>query len=314
VFGEEPKYKSFGKVITEHEAEHGDLPGLYRDNRGSLYHPHLRQTIPLGTLSVEGYERPAWTFNKILYSEKEGFFSILQDERWPERRDCALLTSKGFASRAARDVIDQLGETAEPLTFFCIHDADDPGTIIYQALQDATRARPGRKVEIVNLGLDPEEALRMGLPVEPVQREGGKRVAVADYIPRRWAAWLQSSRVELNAMTTPAFLAWLDAKFDAHAEGKLVPPPDVLCGRLEATARGLVTGAITERVLREADLDGQVAAAMAPLVPRLAAEAERLRARVDEDLGRTPHHPWTVPVDTVAEAVVDDWGAGELPS
>jgi len=50
----------------------------------------------------------------------------------------------------------------------------------------------------------------------------------------------------------------------------------------------------------------------------VAAEAERLRARVDEDLGRNPHHPWTVPVDTVAEAVVDDWDAGggddRLPS
>src|SRR3954451_2010671 len=92
-----------------------------------------------------------WTFNKILYCEKEGFFPILKDARWPERHDCALMTSKGFASRAARDVLDLLGETDEELWFYCIHDADASGTMIYQALQEGTQARPGRKVHIINL-------------------------------------------------------------------------------------------------------------------------------------------------------------------
>ena len=59
----------------------------YRDDRGVLYHPHLRIEIPLGTLAVETYERPKWTFNKILYAEKEGFFPVLQAVGWPERHD-----------------------------------------------------------------------------------------------------------------------------------------------------------------------------------------------------------------------------------
>ena len=81
-------------------ADQGDgLPGMYRDDRGVLYHPHTGETIPLGTRAVEEYRRPAWTFNKILYCEKEGFFPILVDAQWPERHDCALLTSKGYASR-----------------------------------------------------------------------------------------------------------------------------------------------------------------------------------------------------------------------
>src|SRR5207249_4516476 len=83
-------------------------------------------------LAVQQYRRPVWTFNKILYCEKEGFFPILKDASWPERHDCALLTSKGFSSRAVRDVLDLLGATEEPLTFYCIHDADGPGTLIYQ--------------------------------------------------------------------------------------------------------------------------------------------------------------------------------------
>ena len=236
--GISPEWDWFCKVITAHEDEQGhDLPGIYRDNRGILYHPHTGETIPLGTRSVEAYQRRKWTFNKILYCEKEGFFASLIDAQWPERHDCALLTSKGYASRAARDVLDLLGDGDEPLTFYCIHDADGPGTMIYQTLQGATKARPGRRVEIVNLGLDPAEALDMGLPTEPAERKDGKRVPVADYIAPKWREWLQTHRVELNAMDTPRFLEWLNGKIPA---AKLIPPAAVLTERLVADTRGLI--------------------------------------------------------------------------
>lgn len=79
---EELQYGNFGIVITDYESTIGkDLQGIYRDSRGTLYHPHTGDIIPLGTLDVERYKRPKWTFNKILYSEKEGFFEILKDEK-----------------------------------------------------------------------------------------------------------------------------------------------------------------------------------------------------------------------------------------
>ena len=119
VAGNEPDYGYFSRVVGEYEADNGrDLPGMYRDDRGVLYHPHTGETIPLGTRAVEEYRRPAWTFNKILYCEKEGFFPILGDAQWPERHNCALLSSKGYASRAARDVLDLFGDGDEPLTFY----------------------------------------------------------------------------------------------------------------------------------------------------------------------------------------------------
>jgi hypothetical protein len=49
---------------------------MYRDNRGSIYIPHTKQRIPLGTLSEENFQRPAWTFNKLLAMEKEGLFEV----------------------------------------------------------------------------------------------------------------------------------------------------------------------------------------------------------------------------------------------
>ena len=100
---------------------------MYREPRGSIYHPHRGETITLGTLMVEDYERPAWTFNKLVYIEKEGFSEALKDARWAERHDCMLMSSKGFSTRAARDLVDKLAEHDEPVTIFCVHDADACG-------------------------------------------------------------------------------------------------------------------------------------------------------------------------------------------
>ena len=51
---------------------------------------------------VEKYERPAWTFNKLVYIEKEGVYEALKDVRWAERHDCA------------RDVVEGLHDARRP--------------------------------------------------------------------------------------------------------------------------------------------------------------------------------------------------------
>ncbi|MCB8820916.1 toprim domain-containing protein [Microvirga rosea] len=170
--GTEPSWDNFCRIITEYEEQHGDIRGMYRDPRGTLYHPHIRGDISLGTLAVEQYCRPAWTFNKVLYIEKEGFFEALKEARWPERHDCALVTSKGFSTRAVRDLLDLLASGEEPVTVFCVHDADAFGTMIYQTLQQETKARPERPFRIINLGLEPWEAIRIGLEIETIKDHG----------------------------------------------------------------------------------------------------------------------------------------------
>jgi len=101
--GQELKEGNFNSIITGYEAEHGDIPKMYREPRGSIYHPHRGDEIPLGTLTVEGYERPPWLYNKIVLIEKQGWDEALRDVQWPERHDCMLMSSKGFTTRAAKD-------------------------------------------------------------------------------------------------------------------------------------------------------------------------------------------------------------------
>jgi hypothetical protein len=299
---------NFTKIITDYEAEHGEIPGMYREPRGSIYHPHRDETITLGTLMVEDYERPAWTFNKVVYIEKEGFSEALKDARWAERHDCMLMSSKGFSTRAARDLIDKLAEHDEPVTIFCAHDADAAGPMIYQTLQEATKARGARKITIVNLGLEPWEAIAMGLEVEEVE-PGEKRKPVADYVRKRkdrapdgttWEEWLQTHRVELNAMTTPQFIEWLDGKMAAYH--KLVPPPEVLESELHERIENKVREAITERVLREANVDGQVADALAEIEKP---DADTLAEGIKKLFEDAPESEWRDHIEAVAIELAD---------
>ena len=153
--GKELKEGNFNGIITDYEAEHGEIRLMYREPRGSIYHPHTGQTLVLGTLSVERYQRPAWLFNKLVYIEKEGWLETLKAIQWPERHDCAVASTKGFTTRAIRDLVDKLAEHDEPIVVFCVHDADAYGTMIYQTFQEATNARGARKIKVVNIGLEP---------------------------------------------------------------------------------------------------------------------------------------------------------------
>jgi hypothetical protein len=290
---------NFTQIITDYESENGEIPGMYREPRGSIYHPHRKETITLGTLMVEQYKRPEWIFNKLLYIEKEGWLEALKEVGWGERHDCSIISSKGFSTRAARDLIDKLAEHDEYVDVFCAHDADAFGTTIYQTLQEATKARGARKIRIINLGLEPREAVAMGLEIEDVEA-GDRRKPVADYVRERddgtdWEEWLQTHRVELNAMTTPQFIEWLDQKMAGYE--KLIPPPEVLEAELNARIEKKVRDAITERILREANVHGQVAAALANIEKP---QADALADGVRKLFKRQPDAQWRDHIEAVA--------------
>lgn len=294
---------NFTAIITDYEAEHGEIPLMYREPRGSIYHPHRNEMITLGTLMVEEYDRPAWTFNKLLYIEKEGFSEALKAVRWGERHDCALMSSKGFSTRAARDLIDKLAEHDEPVTVFCVHDADASGTMIYQTLQEETKARGARKVAIINLGLEPHEAIAMGLEVETME-EADRFRPVADYA-REWEDWLQTHRVELNAMTMPQFIDWLDGKMAGYE--KLIPPSDVLKAELNARVEHKVRAALTERILREAHFEDRVAAAIAAVKkPTTKAIEEAIKGLFEDE----PDREWRDQIEEIADKAMADAFAG----
>ena len=99
-------------------------------------------------------------------------------------------------------------------------------------------------------------------------------------------------------MTTPQLIEWLDRKMEAFGCGKLIPPAAVLEEDLAARVEKKVRAEITERILREAGLDFQVAAAMAALELPDGEELARGIAQLFED---QPDAEWRAHIEAVAE-------------
>lgn len=296
---EELTYDYFNTILTAYERKNGDIKGIYRDNRGSLFTPHTGETIPMGTLSVEQYRRPEYMFNKILYIEKEGVFEILKDVKFPERYDCALITSKGYASRAIKDLLDLLGESEEELEVYCIHDCDKAGTMIYQTLVEETKSRSARKIKVIDLGLNPDEAIKMGLEVETVKKTDSKS---ADYLDRESKKWLQTHRVELNAMTSLQLVDWLERKFQAYAGGKLIPEQGILKNTLHSNIHHLAETKIKDEILAENQYESKVSHYVHQLAGQI--NTESLESVVQKHLMKSPADRWSAPVEAMAEQIV----------
>ena len=153
----------------------------------------------------------------------------------------------------------------------------------------------------------------MGLQVETF-KPGRSRRPVARYVQRAWEQdidpppggddwedWLQTNRVELNAMTSRQFLAWLSERIARHDRGKVIPPARVLHETLQEEAEAAVRLRLTTRILQENGLDRLVQAEMERLRPRLSTIP--VREEVEDRLSERPSERWTTPLREIAEAL-----------
>jgi hypothetical protein len=177
--------------------------------------------------------------------------------------------------------------------------------MIYQTFQEETRARGPRKIKIINIGLEPWEAQEMGLGVEDVDPEK-RRKPIADYVLEYdeengtdWEEWLQTHRTELNTMTTPQLIDWLDRKMADYE--KLIPPADVLSAELDQRVEEKIREELTERILREAGLEDQIAAAVAAIKKPAAAD---LAKGIKKAFKQEREREWRDHVENVANKII----------
>jgi hypothetical protein len=335
----EPTYNYFCSVLTDYENDRGEIDKLIRDTRGVYVEPHGGELTQMGTVTVAAYNRPSWSYSNILFLEKEDLVSALRQSGFLDRWDCFALSSKGFSSRAARDLIDKIGTSGkeEPTKFFCVHDADASGSLISQTLTRATRARAARLVEVIDLGFFPWEALSEGLLRERVERKSSKRRPVADYIKARdrandasgnpnnepnWESWLQNWRVELNAMTTAEFVAWMNAKFQKHAASKVIPSEQVALESVSQSIKDSLSSAASAEVREErreelvelqqqlVDLENEIAEEAAKRTEERLKEIKpptgtQVVEQIQTWLERHDHLHWCNSIDPVASKFIE---------
>lgn len=335
----DPTYNYFCSVLTDYENDNGEIEKLIRDTRGVYVEPHGGSLTQMGTVTVSAYVRPAWSYCNILFLEKEDLVSALRQSGFLDRWDCFALSSKGFSSRAARDLIDKIGNSGkeEPTKFFCVHDADASGSLISQTLTRATKARAARTVEVIDLGFFPWTALSEGLLRERAERKSRKRRAVADYIKARdaanevrnpdnepnWESWLQDWRVELNAMTTAEFVAWMNEQFKKHGAAKVVPSVELALQSVSKTVEDKLSSAANAEVTEERqeeieELQRQMDELESEIeVEAQARTAERLKEielpdgvqivkEIKKWLERQPHSHWRNSIDAVAMSLIPE--------
>jgi hypothetical protein len=249
--GTELKYGYFSQtLLTEYQERRGAIEGLWRDPRGHLHEPHTGKVLGLGTLEVATYAFPPYTFDKVLYVEKEGEMPKLKAAKLAERYDMAIVSGKGYPAEAVRTLFERAEEGDYQL--FVFHDADIDGYNIARVMREATRRMPGYSVEVVDIGLTVEDALEMSLDSEPFGRK--KRLpwmlyrklsdVAVEYFTRR------HERFELNAiLPNTRRIEYIEEKLAENGvRGKVVPPDDKLGELAEEKYRALSAGWVADAI------------------------------------------------------------------
>jgi hypothetical protein len=242
-------------VLVQYQRDFEPLPLLYRDPRGELHEPHTGNSVRLGTREVEVYVTPNWTYDKVLYVEKEGLGPVLLDADLSERYDMAIITGTGYAVTAAKTLLSYLTGR-----FFVLHDADPAGYNIARTLGGSTWRMPDHSLDVADLGLTVAEAKARGLQTEEFSPRKEIPKALIPRLTDEEKDWFcrpnPKIRVELNAFTGPDLVAYIEGKLAEHdATAKLVPPQDVIDRSAELTHEHRVREALEDALADLIDRD-----------------------------------------------------------
>jgi hypothetical protein len=227
-------------LLPNYVEEHGGGWDVVYDDRGHFAEPHIKRIIGLGTLNVRGYLSrmhllkideadfdpasvktygPDGSYGAILFCEKERFLPLFQRVKLAKRYDIAVMSSKGMSTTAARELVDRL---CSKIPLLVLHDFDASGVIIKDTLQKNTRRYSfSGAPQVIDLGLRYDDI--EGLPSESAYSTiSSKRLARAGLSPAA-IEFLNSGRVELNAMTARQLVDFVEAKLKQHGIRKVIP-------------------------------------------------------------------------------------------
>jgi hypothetical protein len=289
------------------------------DDRGHFIEPHTERTIGLGTLSVRTYLAsisnpalikpsfaparihtygPQGRYGAVMFIEKEGFSPLIKATRLAERRDIAIMSSKGMSVTAARMLADALcGRYCIPL--FVLHDFDIAAFSIRHTLTANTRRyKFVNQLKVIDLGLRLADVERLGLEYEAVEIKGDReklrqRLAINGATKAEIDFLLSGRRVELNAMPSDMFIGLIEEKLDEYGLKKILPDAQQLTEAFRLLKRSERDQRIVEEVLERQD-DFEIA------VP------DDLERQVREYLEGNPTATWDTAIEAIMEEAGDD--------
>jgi hypothetical protein len=310
--------------LNEHDV---DWDVVY-DARGHFSEPHDQgeNGFGIGTIEVRTYLRncrhpsfidagfsqgkvettgPSGGFGAVLFIEKEGFDPILKSAGIAEKFDIAIMSTKGMSVTAARALADEMcSKYAIPLLI--LRDFDKAGFSIAGTLQrDTRRYEFKNSFQVIELGLSLTDVEAMGLEPEYQHHPKGRRDALEDnlrtngaseaeiaFMFRDFGSLRSTRRVELNAMTSPQFVEFVERKLKENGVAKIVPGQELLA----KTYAGIERGRRLEEAIENLDeID------MADFKP-----PKDLEKRVKAELKKHPHTRWDAAIEAIVAAAHRD--------
>jgi hypothetical protein len=267
----------------------------------SLSHPS--RTIPLMRNGHHGGGRssptarclrtggPVNRFGAILFVEKEGFMPLFEAVKLANRYDLAIMSTKGMSVTAARELVDELcGEYDVPL--LVLRDFDKSGFSIVGTLsRDTRRYAFNNSFKVIDLGFRLSDV--GGLQAEGVYYNESP-AAVTRNLKENGAtddevAFLLKQRVELNAMTSPQLVAFIERKLTEHGIKKLVPDDETLEDAYKRMRLQAIVQAHIDELIKNLDEDEDTLKA-----------PDDLRAKIEACQAKRPELRWDAIVKHVA--------------
>jgi hypothetical protein len=135
-----------------------------------------------------------------------------------------------------RRFVDEVCRKGGGVPLFVVHDFDKAGFEISQRLtqisdwaeeQDRVTYRFENEINVTDLGLRLTDARAYALESERARFKGGfARDTITTQEEREFLR--SNRRIELNALTSPQFIEWLEDKLSEHLTQRLVPEDAVL--------------------------------------------------------------------------------------
>jgi hypothetical protein len=261
------------------------------DARGHLIEPHDGKIVNLGTSEVRGYLRgihdprhveaelaaaniefhgPKGNFGALLFVEKEGFGPLLREAKFANRFDLATMSTKGMSVTAARELADEVCSKFD-IPLLTLTDFDKTGFAISGTLQRDTRRYEFRNViKVVSLGLSLDDVRTLGLieqfehqfipkarrgTMEENLRENGASEEEIAFMFADWSSTRSLRRVELNALTSPQMVEFIERKLKEHRIEKIVPSTASLEEAYRLFTRNAKVQEVVDEAIEEIDDD-----------------------------------------------------------
>jgi hypothetical protein len=209
------------------------------------------------------------------------------------------MSTKGMSVTAARMLADRMCARYK-IPLLKLHDFDRSGLSISRTVGSSNRCYTFQnKIEVIDLGLRLTDVETLDLESEVVGLGNDDHGTIRNTLRRNGATndeiafLLDGQRVELNAMASDQFIAFVEGKLNEHSIGKVIPAKN----RLDEAFRLFMRSQRIEDIVEKAIVEMPDDAIAVP---------DDLDARVRDYLDENPESPWE---HAVRHIVGDDEGA-----